>query len=86
MKPAVLLESVCSYCPQGNLLFRLGTPYRRGRPCASCKDSCDRGLCTNTCPTADYWVNCAELLEDMGARLCSSPYHATHCQATCSCQ
>ncbi|XP_051008536.1 cysteine-rich secretory protein 1-like [Acomys russatus] len=36
---------VCQYCPPGNYVNRLYTPYTEGTPCASCPADCEDGLC-----------------------------------------
>ncbi|XP_060128300.1 cysteine-rich venom protein pseudechetoxin-like [Zootoca vivipara] len=38
---------VCQYCPAGNMVGSLKTPYKAGSPCGDCPGSCDNGLCTN---------------------------------------
>ncbi|KAM9562382.1 LOW QUALITY PROTEIN: cysteine-rich venom protein TEL1-like [Guaruba guarouba] len=37
---------VCQYCPMGNLISSIQTPYKKGEPCGDCPDACDDGLCT----------------------------------------
>ncbi|XP_053567078.1 cysteine-rich secretory protein 2-like [Bombina bombina] len=36
---------VCQYCPAGNDMRRLYKPYKKGKPCADCRGSCDGKLC-----------------------------------------
>ncbi|XP_074093271.1 cysteine-rich venom protein TEL1-like isoform X2 [Macrotis lagotis] len=36
---------VCQYCPAGNVLRALPTPYKKGVRCADCPYSCQDGLC-----------------------------------------
>ena len=45
-------------------------------------------LCTNSCPVADLWTNCAQLAAELGqAALCdAAAAFRHHCRATCSCQ
>jgi len=57
---------VCNYCPIGNFAHRLHKPYAAGTHCAACPGQCTSRLCTNSCPVADYWSNCGDLLHDMG--------------------
>ncbi|XP_019137666.1 cysteine-rich venom protein kaouthin-2 isoform X1 [Corvus cornix cornix] len=38
---------VCQYCPAGNLISSMKTPYKEGEPCGDCPNSCEDGLCTN---------------------------------------
>ncbi|NXU45236.1 CRVP2 protein, partial [Drymodes brunneopygia] len=37
---------VCQYCPAGNLISSLKTPYTEGEPCGDCPNSCEDGLCS----------------------------------------
>uniref|UniRef100_A0A670IFX5 SCP domain-containing protein n=1 Tax=Podarcis muralis TaxID=64176 RepID=A0A670IFX5_PODMU len=37
---------VCQYCPAGNMMGSLQTPYKSGSPCGNCPGSCDNGLCS----------------------------------------
>ncbi|XP_075606540.1 cysteine-rich venom protein TEL1 isoform X2 [Balearica regulorum gibbericeps] len=37
---------VCQYCPAGNLLNSIQTPYKKGKPCGDCPNACENGLCT----------------------------------------
>ncbi|NXU85969.1 CRVP2 protein, partial [Xiphorhynchus elegans] len=37
---------VCQYCPMGNLLSSMKTPYKEGEPCGDCPDACEDGLCS----------------------------------------
>jgi len=89
---------VCNYCPPGNFLDRIERPYTRGAPCSRCKDHCGKvrskrrtrrhsgGLCTNSCPVSDLWVNCSDLRRDMGSWMCENKYYHHHCKASCTCQ
>ncbi|XP_016068137.1 PREDICTED: cysteine-rich secretory protein 3-like [Miniopterus natalensis] len=36
---------VCQYCPSGNVLNTIKTPYKKGKPCEDCPHHCDNGLC-----------------------------------------
>ncbi|XP_068926791.1 cysteine-rich venom protein ophanin-like, partial [Petaurus breviceps papuanus] len=36
---------VCHYCPAGNEVTSLATPYKKGDRCADCPQSCQNGLC-----------------------------------------
>ncbi|KAM9665236.1 cysteine-rich secretory protein 2-like [Trichechus inunguis] len=38
---------VCQYCPAGNDVTTIKTPYKKGKPCGDCPNHCDKGLCTN---------------------------------------
>ncbi|KAK5646647.1 hypothetical protein RI129_005111 [Pyrocoelia pectoralis] len=83
---------VCNYCPIGNHPEKLGTPYKRGKPCAMCKRKCHaKKLCTNACPVADYWANCRELHAAWPNWLCDrstgrGEERTEYCQATCKCK
>ncbi|XP_053917584.1 cysteine-rich venom protein piscivorin [Cuculus canorus] len=37
---------VCQYCPAGNIVGSIPTPYKKGTPCGDCPSACDNGLCT----------------------------------------
>ncbi|NWU91762.1 CRIS protein, partial [Upupa epops] len=37
---------VCQYCPTGNILSSIKTPYKAGEPCGDCPDTCEDGLCS----------------------------------------
>ncbi|KFQ17414.1 Serotriflin, partial [Merops nubicus] len=37
---------VCHYCPAGNLISSIPTPYKAGPPCGDCPNACDNGLCS----------------------------------------
>ncbi|XP_019064033.1 cysteine-rich venom protein pseudechetoxin-like [Fukomys damarensis] len=36
---------VCQYCPAGNDVRKMKTPYKTGKPCGDCPGHCDNGLC-----------------------------------------
>ncbi|KAF7996968.1 hypothetical protein HCN44_005245 [Aphidius gifuensis] len=83
---------VCNYCPAGNHPDHLGTPYKSGPSCSSCKEHCRVGkLCKNACPWADLWANCLQLYETWPDWLCQSDTQQGHerrqfCRATCRCR
>lgn len=77
---------------RGNHLERLGRPYKKGKPCSGCPNYCRLNkLCTNACPVADFWANCAELYRIWPHWLCSSDTtlqgrdRRQNCRATCGC-
>ncbi|XP_054720400.1 cysteine-rich venom protein LEI1-like [Uloborus diversus] len=79
---------VCNYCPIGNHPERFDRPYTNGTACSKCEDHCKfNKLCTNGCPYADFWSNCAELNATWSNWLCDDPttdrYRA--CRSTCAC-
>ncbi|KFO84019.1 Cysteine-rich venom protein piscivorin, partial [Buceros rhinoceros silvestris] len=37
---------VCQYCPAGNILNSIKTPYKAGKPCGDCPNACEDGLCS----------------------------------------
>ncbi|KAE8605417.1 hypothetical protein XENTR_v10015125 [Xenopus tropicalis] len=37
---------VCQYCPMGNNLNTITTPYKSGPACGDCPGACDNGLCS----------------------------------------
>ncbi|XP_037376800.1 cysteine-rich secretory protein 3-like [Talpa occidentalis] len=74
---------VCQYCPSGNLKSKIKTPYKQGKPCASCPNDCDNGLCTNSCKYQDDYSNCNDLVAMVG---CNHQITKYSCKATCQCQ
>ncbi|XP_010629408.1 cysteine-rich secretory protein 3-like [Fukomys damarensis] len=81
--PALGYFMVCHYCPAGNNVRRLYTPYKQGAPCASCPGHCEDGLCTNGCDYEDKYSNCEDLKK---AVTCNHPVVKNHCQACCNCE
>ncbi|XP_045398115.1 cysteine-rich secretory protein 3-like [Lemur catta] len=73
---------VCQYCPAGNSLARIYTPYQQGKPCASCPKDCDNGLCTNVCNYEDKYSNCKDLKDNLG---CGHQLVKDSCKAACNC-
>ncbi|NXK09531.1 CRVP protein, partial [Herpetotheres cachinnans] len=72
---------VCQYCPAGNNVMQIATPYKSGPKCADCPSHCDKGLCTNPCKYKDSFENCREL-----KMLLSCGYSLVKkCPATCRC-
>ncbi|XP_037699311.1 cysteine-rich secretory protein 2-like [Choloepus didactylus] len=74
---------VCQYCPAGNIVNKMYTPYQKGIPCASCPNHCENGLCTNSCEYEDSISNCAELKDTAG---CVHALLKEKCKATCNCE
>ncbi|XP_005377724.1 PREDICTED: cysteine-rich secretory protein 3-like [Chinchilla lanigera] len=74
---------VCQYCPAGNNVAKLYTPYKQGTPCASCPDHCEDGLCTNSCDYGDKYSNCESLKK---AVTCDHEMVKNNCQASCNCE
>ncbi|XP_077781474.1 uncharacterized protein LOC114593260 [Podarcis muralis] len=72
---------VCQYCPAGNVVGSLQTPYKSGSPCADCPGSCDNGLCTNPCKHDNKYSNCDEAVQAQG---CKGSL-ANECAASCYC-
>ncbi|KAM6181767.1 cysteine-rich venom protein-like [Erethizon dorsatum] len=73
---------VCQYCPEGNYMNTINTPYQLGRPCGDCPGHCDNGLCTNPCMHVDNFSNCATLVKHHG---CGIKITKENCKATCKC-
>ncbi|GAB1301062.1 Cysteine-rich secretory protein 1 [Apodemus speciosus] len=71
------------YCPGGNNINRLYTPYTKGAPCASCPGHCEDGLCTNSCEYEDEYSNCEELKSIV---TCEHEILKEGCRATCNCE
>ncbi|CAH0557855.1 unnamed protein product [Brassicogethes aeneus] len=88
----VYYNYVCNYCPIGNRPKRVGKPYRRGKPCNSCKKHCHHGkLCKNVCAYADQWANCRQLYKYSPGWLCYTDTaegrdRARNCSAACFCK
>ncbi|XP_057349935.1 cysteine-rich secretory protein 2-like isoform X2 [Manis pentadactyla] len=74
---------VCQYCPAGNDVAKIHTPYQQGAPCTSCPGNCDNGLCTNSCEYEDLFSNCGFLKTTAG---CKSELLKKKCKATCLCE
>ncbi|XP_028622622.1 cysteine-rich secretory protein 1-like [Grammomys surdaster] len=74
---------VCQYCPAGNYVGRLYTPYTEGEPCASCPNDCEDGLCTNSCGEQDVYSNCKNLKKML---TCDDQILKEGCKATCLCE
>ncbi|MCQ7618884.1 CAP domain-containing protein [Salmonella enterica] len=74
---------VCHYCPSGNNVARLYTPYTKGTPCAKCPGHCDDELCTNSCDYKDDFSNCGDLKKSV---TCEHPIVKNNCTATCNCE
>ncbi|XP_074093272.1 cysteine-rich secretory protein 3-like [Macrotis lagotis] len=73
---------VCHYCPGGNIVSRLNSPYEIGRPCAKCPNSCSNNLCTNPCKHKNLISNCSQLLKNFS---CNHSLLQLNCKATCLC-
>ncbi|CAG9798066.1 unnamed protein product [Chironomus riparius] len=84
---------VCNYCPIGNRIEKLGTPYKKGKPCSACSQSCHSKkirLCLNPCNSADMWANCRSLYKMWSGWLCRTNTteglnRRQNCLATCNC-
>ncbi|XP_038199364.1 cysteine-rich secretory protein 1-like [Arvicola amphibius] len=74
---------VCHYCPPGNFLNRIYTPYTVGEPCASCPNHCNAGLCTNRCYYEDKYSNCPSLKASL---TCKHALTKENCKAACNCE
>ncbi|NWR56235.1 CRVP protein, partial [Bucorvus abyssinicus] len=73
---------VCQYCPAGNNVMHIATPYKSGPKCGDCPGHCDRGLCTNPCKHQDAFANCGDLKTLF---TCSNSMMKQKCPATCRC-
>ncbi|XP_066851167.1 cysteine-rich venom protein-like isoform X2 [Anser cygnoides] len=74
---------VCQYCPAGNRVDLMKTPYKEGKPCGDCPNACDNGLCTNPCKFQDLYSNCPGLVNDYG---CANTFVMQNCPASCQCK
>ncbi|XP_067414455.1 cysteine-rich secretory protein 3-like [Emydura macquarii macquarii] len=73
---------VCHYCPAGNYINLMKTPYKSGAPCGDCPNACDNGLCTNPCKYVDIYSNCPALKKFPG---CAHPMVKKNCPGSCRC-
>uniref|UniRef100_A0A803STX7 SCP domain-containing protein n=1 Tax=Anolis carolinensis TaxID=28377 RepID=A0A803STX7_ANOCA len=48
---------VCRFCPAGNSIEEIATPYKEGPPCGDCLDNCEDGLCSKLLLLQWAWVN-----------------------------
>ncbi|XP_032720461.1 cysteine-rich secretory protein 2-like [Lontra canadensis] len=74
---------VCQYCPAGNLISKIHTPYLKGKTCASCPYHCVNGLCTNSCEHEDEFSNCDVLKKNNS---CGHYFVKKNCKASCECE
>ncbi|XP_054835403.1 serotriflin-like [Eublepharis macularius] len=74
--------SVCHYCPAGNIVGSVNTPYKTGRPCGDCPGNCEDRLCTNPCKHANVYSNCPDLAQSPG---CNHLMVKDNCEASCRC-
>ncbi|XP_072494156.1 cysteine-rich venom protein-like [Notamacropus eugenii] len=72
----------CQYCPEGNDINSITTPYKKGDRCADCLHSCENGLCTNPCHYVDEYSNCQMMKDELA---CDFTYVKHHCKASCKC-
>uniref|UniRef100_A0A452I942 ShKT domain-containing protein n=1 Tax=Gopherus agassizii TaxID=38772 RepID=A0A452I942_9SAUR len=73
---------VCHYCPAGNDINLMNTPYKSGPVCGDCPNACDNGLCTNPCKYVDMYLNCPNLKVFPG---CTNSMIDAICPASCRC-
>ncbi|XP_078242900.1 serotriflin-like [Pogona vitticeps] len=74
---------MCRYCPVGNILESIATPYKKGPPCGDCPHNCEDKLCTNPCKYRDRQLNCADTIREYG---CEQDWVQKDCKASCECQ
>ncbi|XP_042313922.1 cysteine-rich venom protein kaouthin-2-like [Sceloporus undulatus] len=74
---------VCHYCPRGNLIQQIATPYTEGLPCGDCPNNCEDKLCTNPCTYVDLKTDCEAIIDLFS---CDIPEFEQQCQATCKCK
>uniref|UniRef100_A0A194APP6 Cysteine-rich secretory protein 1 n=1 Tax=Agkistrodon piscivorus TaxID=8715 RepID=A0A194APP6_9SAUR len=73
---------VCQYCPAGNIIGKIATPYKSGPPCGDCPSACVNGLCTNPCKHEDVYSNCNDLMKQLS---CQNNNMNSNCPASCFC-
>ncbi|KAJ7345686.1 hypothetical protein JRQ81_001636 [Phrynocephalus forsythii] len=74
---------ICRYCPVGNILETITTPYKSGPSCGDCPQNCEDKLCTNPCKYRDNHLNCANRIKEYG---CEQDWVHKGCKASCECQ
>nr|QSI83986.1 cysteine-rich secretory protein [Calliophis bivirgatus] len=74
---------VCQYCPAGNIVGSIATPYKSGPPCGDCPSACDNKLCTNPCKHHNEYSNCQSLAKQPG---CQTEWVKSKCPASCFCR
>ncbi|XP_060113373.1 serotriflin-like [Heteronotia binoei] len=74
---------MCLYCPAGNIVEEITTPYKNGPPCGDCPKRCEDKLCTNPCKYMDRYTNCPVLKGQVG---CKTANQEGYCNATCKCK
>uniref|UniRef100_M9SZR9 CRiSP-Cyl-1 n=1 Tax=Cylindrophis ruffus TaxID=186578 RepID=M9SZR9_CYLRU len=74
---------VCHYCPAGNIVGSIATPYKAGPTCGDCRSACVNGLCTNPCRYQNNYSNCKALVK---THKCQSAWIRTGCRASCFCR
>nr|XP_020646265.1 cysteine-rich venom protein pseudechetoxin-like [Pogona vitticeps] len=73
---------ICQYCPAGNFVHQLQTPYAEGPPCGDCPHNCEDKLCTNPCKHMDKKTDCKTIIKLFS---CETPF-LEQCRATCECE
>ncbi|KAG8445815.1 hypothetical protein GDO86_010559, partial [Hymenochirus boettgeri] len=74
---------VCRYCPPTNLKT-IPYPYKKGKNCGDCENSCDNGLCTNHCPyNQNKYGDCPSLAKGDGCQ--KEIGLMDDCPASCHC-
>nr|XP_056712797.1 ancylostoma secreted protein-like [Euleptes europaea] len=73
---------VCQYCPAGNMVNQMATPYKKGTPCGDCPNNCENKLCTNPCKYNDLISNCQQMKNLFS---CKEQLLIEKCQASCNC-
>ncbi|XP_069832046.1 cysteine-rich venom protein-like [Dendropsophus ebraccatus] len=73
---------VCQYCPPGNYVNSMSTPYKSGPRCGDCPNNCRNNLCTNPCKLNDTYSNCDVLAKDW----CGDASMNKACGASCNCK
>ncbi|XP_075719669.1 serotriflin-like [Rhinoderma darwinii] len=71
---------VCHCCPSGNKGSRL-FPWKEGKSCEDCPNSCENNLCTNPCPYQNFFSNCPDFKNNCP----TDPTMKTNCPAACLC-
>ncbi|XP_060113345.1 serotriflin-like [Heteronotia binoei] len=74
---------VCRYCPGGNIVGQISTPYKQGPSCGDCPNNCENNLCTNPCKYRNVYSNCKQL---MTMASCQDKMMTENCQAACNCK
>ncbi|XP_042301764.1 cysteine-rich venom protein piscivorin-like [Sceloporus undulatus] len=73
---------VCRFCPAGNRVDQIATPYKEGPPCGDCPNDCEDKLCIRACEYADMREDCTAIVTYF---TCQRKEIQDLCPGTCKC-